>query len=189
MGGAGDAVTQNYWLANMIEIQPITLEGHGIRLEPLAYEHQDGLAVAATDGKLWELWFTAVPEPEQTRAYIADALAGQRDGHMLPWAVREVDERRRSSAARAITISSPRSIASRSVTPGTENAGSAATSTPAASCCCSLTRSIRLGAKWSACAPTISTSPRSERLRPWAPRRMASSAITWLAATEQCATA
>ncbi|MCI0389395.1 MAG: GNAT family N-acetyltransferase [Acidobacteria bacterium] len=73
----------------MIEIRPITLEGHGVRLEPLAYEHQDGLSVAAADGKLWELWFTAVPEPEQTRAYIAAALAGQRDGHMLPWAVRE----------------------------------------------------------------------------------------------------
>lgn len=74
----------------MIEIQPITLEGNGIRLEPLAYDHQNGLAVAAADGRLWELWFTSVPEPEQTHAYIADALAGQADGHMLPWAVREL---------------------------------------------------------------------------------------------------
>lgn len=74
----------------MINIHPVTLEDHGVRLEPLAYEHQDELAVAAADGKLWELWFTSVPEPEQTRAYIADALAGQQDGHMLPWAVREL---------------------------------------------------------------------------------------------------
>jgi N-acetyltransferase len=74
----------------MIEVHPLTLEGHGIRLEPLAYDHHDGLAVAAADGKLWELWFTAVPEPDQTRAYIAAALAGQSDGHMLPWAVREL---------------------------------------------------------------------------------------------------
>jgi RimJ/RimL family protein N-acetyltransferase len=77
-------------MANMIEIRPFTLEGHGIRLEPLTYEHHDGLAAAAADGRLWELWFTAVPEPEQTRAYIDHALAGQRDGHMLPWAVREL---------------------------------------------------------------------------------------------------
>ena len=42
----------------MIKIHPVTLEGHGIRLEPLAYEHHDGLAVAAADGRLWELWFT-----------------------------------------------------------------------------------------------------------------------------------
>lgn len=74
----------------MIEIHPVKLEGHGVRLEPLTYEHHDGLAAAAADGKLWELWFTSVPEPEQMRAYIANALAGQEAGHMLPWAVREL---------------------------------------------------------------------------------------------------
>ena len=74
----------------MINIHPVTLEGYGIRLEPLAYEHQAGLAVAAADGKLWELWFTVVPEPEQMQTSIADALGGQEAGHMLPWAVREL---------------------------------------------------------------------------------------------------
>ena len=74
----------------MIKIHAVTLEGHGIRLEPLSYEHHDGLAVAAADGRLWELWFTSVPKPEQTHAYIADALAGQEAGHMQPWAVREL---------------------------------------------------------------------------------------------------
>ncbi|MEO6192629.1 MAG: GNAT family protein, partial [Thermoanaerobaculia bacterium] len=53
-------------------------------------QHQDELLSAAADGKLWELWFTAVPEPGQTREYIANALAGQEAGHMLPWAVREL---------------------------------------------------------------------------------------------------
>jgi N-acetyltransferase len=74
-----------------MNICPVTLEGHGVRLEPLTYEHRDGLADAAADGRLWELWFTAVPEPGQVDAYINDALAGQRDGHMLPWAVRELE--------------------------------------------------------------------------------------------------
>jgi RimJ/RimL family protein N-acetyltransferase len=74
----------------MIKINPVTLEGHGVRLEPLSYEHQDELAVAAADGRLWELWFAAVPEPQQTHASIAHALAGQQAGHMLPWAVREL---------------------------------------------------------------------------------------------------
>jgi RimJ/RimL family protein N-acetyltransferase len=73
----------------MIQIHPVTLEGHGVRLEPLNPEHHDGLAAAAADGELWNLWFTVVPEPDQTRAYIAEALAGQVGGHMLPWAVRE----------------------------------------------------------------------------------------------------
>lgn len=74
----------------MIELSPITLEGHGVRLEPLRPEHHDGLAAAAADGKLWELWFTSVPEPALTAGYIADAIAGQRAGHMLPWAVRDL---------------------------------------------------------------------------------------------------
>jgi RimJ/RimL family protein N-acetyltransferase len=51
--------------------------------------HREALAAAASDGRLWELWFTSVPAPDETEAYIATAIAGQRDGHMLPWIVRE----------------------------------------------------------------------------------------------------
>ena len=74
----------------MITPQPVALEGYGVRLEPLSHAHHDGLAAAAADGALWELWFTVVPEPGQTRSYIAEALAGHEAGHMLPWAVREL---------------------------------------------------------------------------------------------------
>jgi RimJ/RimL family protein N-acetyltransferase len=74
----------------MIAPAPVTLEGHGIRLEPLTPAHQEGLAAAAADGRLWELWFTSVPAPEETGRYIAEALDGQQAGHMLPWAVREL---------------------------------------------------------------------------------------------------
>ena len=72
----------------MIHLEPTAIEGRGIRLEPLTFDHHDGLATAAADGKLWQLWFTSVPKPEETRAYIASALSGLEDGHMLPWAVR-----------------------------------------------------------------------------------------------------
>ncbi|MBE7434056.1 MAG: GNAT family N-acetyltransferase [Anaerolineales bacterium] len=74
----------------MIKIAPITLEGHGIRLEPLTFEHEADLSAAAADGELWNLWFTSVPQPEETKAYIETALAGYQAGHMLPWAVREL---------------------------------------------------------------------------------------------------
>ena len=74
----------------MIDPQPLALTGHGVRLEPLIAEHRDALAAAAADGELWRLWFTSVPEPAQTAAYIADALQGQKDGIMLPWVVREL---------------------------------------------------------------------------------------------------
>ena len=72
----------------MIALEPVTLEGHGVRLEPLEPEHANDLAAAVTDGRLWELWFTSVPEPENVGAYIDAAFAGQRAGHMLAWVFR-----------------------------------------------------------------------------------------------------
>ena len=69
---------------------PVVLAGQGLRLEPLVPEHADDLAAAATDGRLWELFFTSVPEPGRTRSYIQAALDAPRDGHMLPWAVRDL---------------------------------------------------------------------------------------------------
>jgi len=74
----------------MIDVQPATLEAGGIRLEPLTADHHDGLVMAASDGRLWELWFTSVPAPDGMAKYVADALQGQRDGHMLPWVVRDL---------------------------------------------------------------------------------------------------
>ena len=74
----------------MIAVAPVTLEGFGVRLEPLGHEHEPGLAAAASDGELWKLWFTSVPEPANTHGYVDAALEGQRAGHMLAWAVREL---------------------------------------------------------------------------------------------------
>ena len=77
-------------VSTMIKLSPITLEGHGIRLEPLLPEHEEALSTAAADGELWNLWFTSVPRPDETKGYIANALSGQQAGHMLPWVVREL---------------------------------------------------------------------------------------------------
>jgi RimJ/RimL family protein N-acetyltransferase len=74
----------------MIHPEPTTLERDGIRLEPLTTAHHDEIAKAAADGELWNLWFTAVPRPEQTGKWIDMALDGQKQGHMLPWVVREL---------------------------------------------------------------------------------------------------
>ena len=74
----------------MIESRPVTLERDGIRLEPLSLAHREGIAKAAADGELWNLWFTGVPRPEQTVAWIEAALEGQSQGSMLPWAVRDL---------------------------------------------------------------------------------------------------
>jgi RimJ/RimL family protein N-acetyltransferase len=67
--------------------QPLTLRAHGVRLEPLSLAHEAGLAAAAADGQLWRLRVTSVPEPQETRAYIEQALAMQAEGSRLPFAV------------------------------------------------------------------------------------------------------
>jgi RimJ/RimL family protein N-acetyltransferase len=67
--------------------EPITLTSGNVRLEPLAAEHAAALEVAARDGELWNLRVTSVPEPGATAAYVAAALKGHEDGHMLPFVV------------------------------------------------------------------------------------------------------
>lgn len=59
----------------MALVEPITLRDRGVRLEPLALSHEEGLRLAAADGELWKLRVTSVPEPQDTRAYIETALA------------------------------------------------------------------------------------------------------------------
>jgi hypothetical protein len=104
----------------VINPAPVTLEGHGVRLEPLTASHSDGLAAAVTDGLLWELWYTVVPHPDDIAKYIADALAGQAAGKMLPWAVREL------SSGTIVGCTRYHDIAWRSAIPGTGRAGSGA---------------------------------------------------------------
>jgi N-acetyltransferase len=71
-------------------VTPITLSQRGIRIEPLALSHEEGLRLAAADGELWNIRITSVPEPENTRKYIEDALKMREDGNRFAFAI--VDE-------------------------------------------------------------------------------------------------
>jgi N-acetyltransferase len=71
-------------------VQAVTLSCRGVELVPLALEHEAGLRAAAADGELWKIRVTSVPEPEQTRAYIEDALKAREAGHRFAFAVRDV---------------------------------------------------------------------------------------------------
>ena len=57
----------------MAFVEPVTLEARGVRLLPLGLEHEAGLKAAASDGELWKLRITSVPEPHEARAYIETA--------------------------------------------------------------------------------------------------------------------
>lgn len=68
-------------------VQPVVMQGRGVRLEPLATTHEDGLRAAAADGELWKLRVTSVPEPHNTRAYIDTAMQMRADGNRCAFAV------------------------------------------------------------------------------------------------------
>ena len=67
--------------------EPVTLSLATVRLEPMTTDHAQALETAARDGELWNLRVTSVPAPGETAAYVAAALKGQSDGHMLPFVV------------------------------------------------------------------------------------------------------
>lgn len=71
----------------MAFVEPITLSARGVSLVPLALAHEAGLREAAADGELWNIRVTSVPEPQDTRKYIEDALAMRAAGNRFPFAV------------------------------------------------------------------------------------------------------
>jgi RimJ/RimL family protein N-acetyltransferase len=70
-------------------VEPVTLEGRGVTLIPLAPEHEGALRLAASDGELWRLWFTSVPAPTDVGSYIRTALAWREDKGAMPFVVRD----------------------------------------------------------------------------------------------------
>jgi RimJ/RimL family protein N-acetyltransferase len=70
-------------------VAPVTLRGERATLEPLQPEHAAALARAAADGELWELWFTGVPTPGGTDAWVEAALAMRDRQGALPFVVRD----------------------------------------------------------------------------------------------------
>jgi N-acetyltransferase len=73
----------------MAFVEHVTLNDRNVRLEPLSLAHEAGLRDAAADGELWNIRITGVPEPEQTRKYIEEALALRDAGTRFAFAVIE----------------------------------------------------------------------------------------------------
>ena len=71
----------SHWTAD------ITLKGNHVALVPLTKEHRSSLIKAASDGKLWELWFTSVPSEDTIDAFIQHALKEKLNGTQHAFAV------------------------------------------------------------------------------------------------------
>jgi RimJ/RimL family protein N-acetyltransferase len=68
-------------------VEPVTLRGTNVVLDPLHPSHVGDLIDAASDGELWKLWYTSVVPPERMPAEIERRLALHALGTMLPFAV------------------------------------------------------------------------------------------------------
>ena len=72
-----------------LNIQPLTLTGRLVQLEPLSLDHVDGLCEQGLDPELWRWIPSSVSTPEEMRAFVELALADQARGQALPFAIRE----------------------------------------------------------------------------------------------------
>lgn len=66
---------------------PITLEGNQVLIRPMTLQDKDQLVQAASDGSLWNLWYTSVPTPDKMESYILTALAEQDEKKSLPFII------------------------------------------------------------------------------------------------------
>jgi len=69
-------------------IEPVILTGAHATLEPMSQDHVQGLARAAADGELHDLWFTSVAEPAKMQDYVKAALAMRDEQGAMPFVAR-----------------------------------------------------------------------------------------------------
>lgn len=73
-------------LHDHMRIEPVILEGNGVRLEPLAFSHVPGLCAVGLDPDLWSITMTLIRNEEEMKQYVGNALALQEKGTALPFA-------------------------------------------------------------------------------------------------------
>ena len=67
--------------------QNLALSSDTVKLVPLEKTHKAQLLKAASDGSLWELWYTSVPDEKTIDAYIDNALSQKEKGLEFPFTV------------------------------------------------------------------------------------------------------
>lgn len=66
-------------------MEPLTLEGRHVRLEPLKAHHADALCAVGLDPTIWEFSRTLLENPPDVERYIARALDARNEGSALPF--------------------------------------------------------------------------------------------------------
>lgn len=72
-----------------MKIEPVSLDGQNVRLEPLSLAQLDELCAVGLDDELWRWTLSQVHSKAEMSSYIEDALTSQKNGSLLPFATIE----------------------------------------------------------------------------------------------------
>lgn len=90
--------------ASAPRLEPVTLEGSIVRLEPLSLDHVPGLADVALDPSIWR-WTIARPTSEaELRTWAQTAVAARDAGTELPFATIDIGSGRPIGSSRYMNI-------------------------------------------------------------------------------------
>lgn len=70
-----------------MKVEPVTLQGRTVRLEPMALKHVDALSEVGLEPELWRWTPTAVRATGHMRTYVLTALEELRHGVSLPFVI------------------------------------------------------------------------------------------------------
>ena len=91
-------------MTHAVRLEPVTLEGRIVRLEPLAFEHVPRLAEVGLDEEIWR-WTLVHPQSEaDLHAWAASTIAARDAGTELPFATIDVATGRPIGATRYLNI-------------------------------------------------------------------------------------
>lgn len=89
-----------------MSLQPVTLTGTHVRLEPLTLAHASGLLDVGRDEDIWKyLMRPPFADLDDTRGWISDALAAQQTGSQLPFVGIHKESNRVAGSTRYLNIS------------------------------------------------------------------------------------
>ncbi len=70
-------------------VEPVTLEGSEIRLEPLSLDHLRGLTEVGLDAEIWRWMLSSISTPGELRSWLEAALDAAQEGREVPFATIE----------------------------------------------------------------------------------------------------
>ena len=85
-------------------VEPVTLEGSVVRLEPMTIEHLPGLTSIGLDAELWRWMLNFNQSPADMRQYVELALAAAEDGTEVPFVTVERSSGRVIGSTRFLSI-------------------------------------------------------------------------------------